>query len=712
MGSGRLVSLLFQSFYPDDVTSLRGSLTEAREKSITVAANDFGEGRFVINRHSEDALSGLVNTGAFIKASIDGIIGAFWIEEGSDRLVSTDEAGGEDWVRGGRGALAYLERAILWNEELTSGAGHITDEGNWSWINRRIGQILNHQLEEAQERGALLQMTWDFDGAEDSAGNPWDPVDDEFLLPIGMDLLTMFSRFQSAGVTIRMDHNLKLSAWNDPPGADVSGSVIFEHGVNIREAADRRVFASPAKSITLVQGTTRSGDLKFREVADTVVLLDDRREGFVEYGSTRSNNLLDRAGRQYLKSLRRQYNGPSVIGVLDRSADPHPFDDYFPGDTVGVLIPEALDDETFELSTITVADGPAQGHLVSIGFEDAPFEPLEGVKPGSTSSSSHSGGGGKGGGGASVCNCGLGNPCDPNGIADTFDRADTGTNGGLGIADCGYTWDPIGGGSGAQSAIVSNKFRLDTPSDNASGRVVLRGALDYDGSAAGSFTVDDRTDTGESGFSIDMSFPGVPNARALMTFIPGSPFTMKLLLTDLDSGTITSDTITPGSVSTPHEVSWTITDTTMTVIWGGHTTTITLPDPPSDLRDFALLFETAGSGHFDGDDLYLPVCVPGGSGAFGAESVHGYSSVYAGDTALALEDIPLVVGQMALIWYDSAGGITVSGASHVIGDYPGFAWVTPNEDGTITVTPESANETTAIHVVVLPLGEALKHEGG
>ncbi len=389
-----------------------GTFTEARDKTITVHHNDFGEGSLTINQHSSQAA--WAATGNYIRARLGAgaPFGAFWLEEGRDAMIRPEEQGAEDWQRGGRGPLAYLERAILWPTRSGSGPGVVGTEGSWSWTDQSIGAILNDVLTDATSRGAIPLVTWDFGAANDSGSNAWDTVDDTFELSVGMNYLEIFSRFQSAGVIIRMSHDFVISAWNDPPGANVSGSVSFAHGTNIREAADRQVYASPAKSRVIVQGTTKLGVPKFREVTDaTLETAIGRREGYASYPEVVSNNHLDRAGRQYIKKLKRQKDGPSVIGVLN---SPVPFTAYKAGDTVNVNIPGAINNQNLELATVTITDNEADEYLTSVGFEDAPFDPLVGIKTGITPSDTSGGGiggGGTGGGGGGGAGGGGGDGC-------------------------------------------------------------------------------------------------------------------------------------------------------------------------------------------------------------------------------------------------------------------------------------------------------------
>lgn len=95
----------------DDEAPLPG----AYERSVRVALNEPGSGAFKINRHASTAA--LLARGDIVKcrfpwrAQYDA---AFIIEQGEFQLSSTDEQGGEELDFGGRGILAYLDRAVMW----------------------------------------------------------------------------------------------------------------------------------------------------------------------------------------------------------------------------------------------------------------------------------------------------------------------------------------------------------------------------------------------------------------------------------------------------------------------------------------------------------------------------------------------------------------------------------------------------------------------
>jgi hypothetical protein len=232
--------------------TLRGSTDGAFDRLIRVHHNDVGEGRFTLNTHSSEAA--LASAGRYVRAKLTGgsYLFGFWMDTARQVVASAQEEGGEDIQWTGRGPLAYLERAALMPTKTASGPGTVGTDGNWSWTDQTIGAILDHVLADAvavSPSGVPL-LTWDFTGSTDSAGNAWDTIDDTFQLPVGMDVLAVISRFQSGGVTIRMTHDFVLSAWNDPPGADLSGQRRLRQGRQRHElgrAPDQRLAGEVAR---------------------------------------------------------------------------------------------------------------------------------------------------------------------------------------------------------------------------------------------------------------------------------------------------------------------------------------------------------------------------------------------------------------------------------------------------------------------------------
>lgn len=101
-------------FDPGDV--FLGDLTDAYDIKIRIELNGTGYGVFAINRYSPQATAELLRPGNFVRVTISQIdpnpIFGFFLESGDFELVSSDERGGEIIHFGGRGGLAYWDRAI------------------------------------------------------------------------------------------------------------------------------------------------------------------------------------------------------------------------------------------------------------------------------------------------------------------------------------------------------------------------------------------------------------------------------------------------------------------------------------------------------------------------------------------------------------------------------------------------------------------------
>lgn len=272
----------------DPLGTQLGVFTDAEARQALVPWDGAGSASFVINRHSAQAAWAATRNyiTVHIGAETDPAVFGFFIEEGQDEIVSAAEEGGEDFKRGGRGALVYMERAIVDHVQRTANAFTIdADKLNLVWTNKKVGRILIDLIEEAQARSPnpLPDLTYDFSATLDSAGNAWDTVDEEFNIPIGLDLLAAIETLKGQGLSVRMGADLELHAYQDwsPP----SSGVTFEKGVNIREAAARDVHATTAKSRMLVQGTKASGTTIYKTSSDpTVEAAEGVFEGFFRGG--------------------------------------------------------------------------------------------------------------------------------------------------------------------------------------------------------------------------------------------------------------------------------------------------------------------------------------------------------------------------------------------------------------------------------------------
>lgn len=97
------------------------------------------------------------------------------------------------------------------------------------------GRILRILLEEAQARGDLAGVTWDFTDDDDSNGQPWADEPDQ-ALDIGTKLLDVVRTFTEQYMDVDMTATLVLRAFNKATsGSDLTGTVNLQVGVDFEE---------------------------------------------------------------------------------------------------------------------------------------------------------------------------------------------------------------------------------------------------------------------------------------------------------------------------------------------------------------------------------------------------------------------------------------------------------------------------------------------
>lgn len=380
--------IFFDVWPGDDIlgTSL-GELTDASDKRYQHVFNGIGSGSFAINRHSaqydwvtpgpttpEPVVRVRRVPGGPFAYDSPNYIGAFFVEEGDDEIVSSDEEGGEDATRSGRTVEAILSRAIVDFEAhyvddiavhpydktaLTDGQWHIQEDIPGSFVNAGApGAVLRIFLRNwgAMTPEPIPELTHDFNINNDSTGTPWEDGDAEWAFDVGTEGLDILATVIAGGLYYRISPAFLLSAYNDHPGTDRSAVITLEHGVDIATSANRTIHASAAKSRLLVQGASKNGRRKYRWVADTgVEAALGVRQGKFEYGASRTNSVLDKAGNRRLDDLKHQHEGVPTMGVLELDGQ-EAFIDYFPGDRVTVAIPGVYPSTSEEIKSITLVE--------------------------------------------------------------------------------------------------------------------------------------------------------------------------------------------------------------------------------------------------------------------------------------------------------------------------------------------------------------------
>lgn len=144
------------------------------------------------------------------------------------------------------------------------------------------GKILRLAIEEAQDRGALVGVTWDFTDTLDSDGNAWSEVD--ISTPVPQTNVLALARMLPLDLDMGPD-DLTLHAWVAPRGADLSGSVALQRAVNLQGLQHR---FEPGD---MTVGVARYADGRLRERAKPGATA--RVENYLEVSTAPSTGAVD-----------------------------------------------------------------------------------------------------------------------------------------------------------------------------------------------------------------------------------------------------------------------------------------------------------------------------------------------------------------------------------------------------------------------------------
>ncbi|MFJ8043787.1 hypothetical protein ACIRBX_25125 [Kitasatospora sp. NPDC096147] len=241
-----------------------------------------------------------------------------------------DQAGEARPVQVGcRGALALLERAVIYPAGHTAGQPVTGLDPHFPFVNVSPGAILATLLARAQARGALPEITWDFTAATDSAGRPW-PTAYTAQYDAGTDLLKTVNTITSAGwADVRMNgYQLRAYVPDTACATDHPGIVLYL-GRDVLKGPRQRS-RRPVRSHLLAAGD--SGALA--EVVDpTAAARYGRREAFDGRGGITDAATLAELARVTLGGMVTASEGFTI--ELDPAATQHrPGIAYRPGDYI------------------------------------------------------------------------------------------------------------------------------------------------------------------------------------------------------------------------------------------------------------------------------------------------------------------------------------------------------------------------------------------
>jgi len=198
-----------------------------------------------------------------------------------------------------------------------------------------FGAILSTLIDRAQARGAITDLTYDFDGTVDSQGNPW-PNTFDLSFHAGTSLLDVWRQLVALGLEGTMSHDLKLSAFVDM-ARDRTADVILRKGSHfLGDVVDLGHFVD-LRTRFLVEGA--GGRLvEVTNPALEAIPTIGRREGFLSMATSDTATDLARAGEQALAIavLEDEARSIPVDHGLLTAGQYEPWEDYRLGDWIAL----------------------------------------------------------------------------------------------------------------------------------------------------------------------------------------------------------------------------------------------------------------------------------------------------------------------------------------------------------------------------------------
>lgn len=235
------------------------------------------------------------------------------IGSGSDGIARS-------WAVSGRGARALLEDALVYN---------VGASATRSFTTATAGAIMKTLLDEAQTRGALDILTYDFGNVNDSNGDPFTEtltIDEQ----VGTTLLAVADRHQELAVDCWVDPDLVLHYVNERGTDRTTGAnpLVLRVGQSVGELADR--VSGPVRNSVLI-ATGDGGTIFSTQQNAGSVSTYGRRETFLSMAGNGDASVVNLAADHLLSQQANPADG-STIELSDNG--PMPYLDFEVGDTV------------------------------------------------------------------------------------------------------------------------------------------------------------------------------------------------------------------------------------------------------------------------------------------------------------------------------------------------------------------------------------------
>lgn len=255
-----------------DLTA-RVAILPAAMSHLYFVLNEPGSGELKIPLESNAAA--LIESGQFAQASYrGGARGGFFVDNIQKMQADASEGGGKLLSISGRGGLALLEDAIVWDDGTTASTRE--------FASMTKADILITLIDEAQARGGLAALTYDFSATDDSDSVAWDDSE-SYQLSVGTSVLDVLRQFAKTGIDFDIVYSsgsFVLSAYKNGKGTDKSETIYFRTGVNCEEVkSDERGdaiknalrVAYKAGNVTITDGTSITNRRRREKLLDARV---------------------------------------------------------------------------------------------------------------------------------------------------------------------------------------------------------------------------------------------------------------------------------------------------------------------------------------------------------------------------------------------------------------------------------------------------------
>lgn len=304
----------------DTNLTTRLAIIPTTDSHLDFKVNEPGSGKLTLPLDSNSAA--LASSGMFAAGYYRGQYrGGFFI----DNIEKTQSSAAEDADKlvtlAGRGALALLEDANVWDDGTSATTRVFTAQTR--------AAILITLIDEAQARGGLLNLSYDFTAVLDSDGQAWS--DSETLqLNVDTSLLDVVRQFARIGIDFDITlsgSTFVLSAYKLGIGTDKSNTIYFRVGRNCEEVKSEER-GSGIKNVLRVK--YKGG---YISVSDAVsIAANRRREGSLNADVAQTSSSASTIGAAEL-ALNKDPKKSITVKIYD-GVGPRVFVDYQIGDYI------------------------------------------------------------------------------------------------------------------------------------------------------------------------------------------------------------------------------------------------------------------------------------------------------------------------------------------------------------------------------------------